>query len=382
MVSSLPPHKGITPYTVNLAAALARQPELDLEIMGFHSLYPRLLYPGGNQEDPTMDDQIPPGVTCRRVISWYDPISWVRAGLSARGDIVHAQWWSYPLAPAYAAMFQVARRRNKPVVLTLHNVLPHEQSTWRNFLNSVVMSYADHIIVHSQRMRDTLVAAKRFPDEKVSVIPHGLLKPALKGPPDRAGARQELGLPREARIVLYFGHIRPYKGIRTLLHAFRIVADRVPDAYLVIAGQPWVNWGRYESSIEGLGIRDRVIIRLEYVPSDQTALYFAAADVLVLPYTHFDAQSGVGAIALALGRAMVVTDVGGLPDIVRDERVVVPPRSAGPLAEAISTVLSDKRLQAKLERDSAELAKEFEWDGIAARTVEAYRSVLEAAAAY
>lgn len=379
MVSSLPPHRGITPYTLHLASALARQLDLELEIIGFRSLYPGFLYPGGQQEDRATRNELPNSVRCRRIISWYDPSSWVRAALAAKGDVVHGQWWSYPLAPAYATIFQVARRRKKPIVLTLHNILPHEQSAWRNFLNSAVISHADHLIVHSQRMRQALLETSRFLERQVSVIPHGLLRPPATGPLDRKVARERLGLREDGRIALYFGHIRPYKGLATLIEAFRLAFDRVRDAHLVIAGQPWMEWDGYGSRIQDLDIHGHVTVRLGYIPTDEVALYFAAADVVVLPYTDFDAQSGVGAIALALGRAMVVTDVGGLPDIVRDERIVVPARNVSALADALSLVLSDEKFQAKLENDSRELAKEFEWEGIAARTVEVYRLVLEPA---
>ncbi|MCH8814213.1 MAG: glycosyltransferase family 4 protein [Chloroflexi bacterium] len=376
LLSSVPPQKGITPYTLGLAGALARQPEVDVELLGYRSLYPGFLYPGGDVEDAAAGDETPSSVSVSRIMNWWDPVSWVRAGRGATGDVVHAQWWSYPLAPSYAVMLAAAKRRGKRVVMTLHNVLPHERSLWKDFLNRMVIRVADHLIVHSRRMRDVLVEEMRFAESEVSVIPHGVLVPP--GPTlGREEAKERLGLAPDAKVVLYFGHIRKYKGIRTLLDAFRTVADEAPSAHLVIAGQPWVDWAPYEARIAVLKLTDRVTTKLGFVASADVGAYFAAADVIALPYSHFEAQSGIGAMALAYERAVVVSDVGGLPDVVSDPRAIVPPRDVGSLGRALTAILTDEPLREKLEQDARELSKEFEWGPIAERTVAVYRSVLE-----
>jgi glycosyltransferase involved in cell wall biosynthesis len=377
LLSSVPPQKGITPYTLGLAGALARQPGVDVELLGYRSLYPGFLYPGGDVEDATAGTDPPRSVNISRIMNWWDPVSWVRAGRGATGDVIHAQWWSYPLAPSYAVMLATARRSGKRVVMTLHNVLPHERSVWKDFLNRTVTRFADHLIVHSERMREVLLEEMRIAESEVSVIPHGVLAPS--GPaPDRREAKERLGLPNDARVVLYFGHIRKYKGIRTLLDAFRAVSDEVPSSHLVIAGQPWVDWVPYEARIAALKLTDRVTTKLGFVAPVDVGAYFAAADVVALPYTHFEAQSGIGAMALAYERAIVVSDVGGLPDVVSDPRAIVPPRDAGSLSRALSAILSDDQLREKLEEDARQLSKEFEWGPIAERTVAVYRNVLSA----
>lgn len=375
LLSSVPPQKGITPYTLALAEALARQSEVGVELLGYRSLYPGFLYPGGDVEDATAGAKTPSSVTVSRVMNWWDPVSWVRAGRGATGDVVHAQWWSYPLAPSYAVALAAAKRRGKRVVMTLHNVLPHERSVWKDFLNRAVIRFADHLIVHSKRMRDALLEEMRIAEPEVSVIPHGVLK--ARGPrPGRAEAKERLGLAPDAKVVLYFGHIRKYKGMRTLLDAFRTVASKAPSAHLVIAGQPWVDWAPYKARIAALKLTDRVTTNLGFVAPADVAAYFGAADVVALPYSHFEAQSGIGAMALAYERAILVSDVGGLPDVVRDPRAIVPPRDAAALGRALTGVLSDEVLQEKLERDARELSKQFAWGPIAERTVGVYRSVL------
>jgi glycosyltransferase involved in cell wall biosynthesis len=176
---------------------------------------------------------------------------------------------------------------------------------------------------------------------------------------------------------LYFGAIRPYKGVATLLEAFKAVSRAVPQSMLLIAGQPWMEWKPLDTIASDPDLGGRVRTHLGFVPSAEVEQYFAAADVVVLPYTHFDAQSGVAAVALSFGRAMVVSRVGGLVDVVRDSAAVVPPNDPGALGRAISAVLSDRALQARLERDSMELAGGFGWDEIAVKTVAVYESVLK-----
>lgn len=377
LISSLPPQKGISAYTLHLVNALAALSDLELEVLAFRSLYPRFLYPGGTVEDAGMQAEIPPAVHRREILTWYDPSSWVRAGLAARGDLVHAQWWSYPLAPMYRVVLSLARRRGKKVVLTLHNVLPHEQGRAKRWLNAMVFSLADHVIVHSAAMKDGLLRAGRFKEPQVSVIPHGILTPPAAGNTSPAEARAELDLPAEAQVVLYFGNIRPYKGVDTLLEAFQIISQKLPEAVLLIAGQPWMDWKPYQARIASLGIGSRVKTRLGFVPFDRVHLFFAAADVVALPYTHFDAQSGVAAMALASSRPTVVTDVGGLPDMVPDPRLIVPAGDPPALADAVCRVLADPVLRRELSEKTAVAAQAFSWDRIAAQTAEVYRALLD-----
>jgi glycosyltransferase involved in cell wall biosynthesis len=374
LISTLPPNKGIADYTAHLVGALAQMPAVSLEVIDFASLYPRRLYPGGELLDPTAQRPEWLGVRVRTVLRWYNPFSWVWAGLSLRGDLVHAQWWSYILAPTYLIALALARLRRRRVIVTVHNVEPHESGRWRQLLNGMVLRLADGYIVHDARSRDVL--EKMVPSEKpVAVIHHGILSSASAGP-STADARRALGLPKDAKVVLCFGNVRPYKGVDVLLRAFADVRKRVPDARLVIAGKPWEDWSRYEALIAELGLRDAVDAHLGFVPASDVGAFFAAADVVALPYLQFDAQSGVGTRALHHGRALVVTDAGGLPELVSDPRAVVPPGDADRLAEALVIVLTDDALRARLEEASKARARDLSWEAIAEQTVAFYRTLV------
>ena len=379
MIGSLPPVKGVSAYTAELLSALARRDDLDLDLVGFRSIYPRWAYPGG---DP--DEQAPPGATHtlalshvkqRRAIAWYNPLSWIWAGLRARGEVVHAQWWSYALAPVYATALGVARLRGKRIVMTAHNVEPHEGGIARRLANRAVFRFAHRYIVHSEANKTTLQRMLRCDPARIDVLPHGVLETPRTGM-SRSTARLQLGIPGDARVALCFGNIRPYKGVDVLLRAFSEVVKEDPRALLLIAGQPWGDWAPYQRLIDELSLADRVKTRLEYIPTAEIEPYFVAADVVVLPYTHFDAQSGVGTRALPFGRPLIVTNTGGLPDLVLEEEAVVPAGDAAALARAITRVLGDDALRDRMAVDSLALAASLGWDAIAERTAAIYAVML------
>jgi glycosyltransferase involved in cell wall biosynthesis len=376
LIGTLPPIRGISPYTSHLLAALDSLPDTEVEFIGFRSLYPRCLYPGRDVVDPVAEAPDFPGVRIRNLLAWYNPTSWVWAGVTCRGRIVHAQWWSYILAPVYVVVLTLARLRGRVVVLTLHNVAPHETSRWRRLMNRLVLRLADHYIVHAEQNRESLVRVHKRAPGRVSVVPHGILEVPRRGL-TRAQARANLGLAENCRAVLFFGHIRPYKGLDTLLRAFQLVRGKVQGAVLLVAGVAWKDAEPPGRLIRDLGLESQVVASLRFVPEGEVETYFVACDVVALPYTHFDAQSGVGTLALSFGKPLVVTDVGGLPELVGDPRAVVPAADPEALAGAISAVLEDTELRARLEEKSRERARLFEWDNVGARTREVYASLMQ-----
>jgi glycosyltransferase involved in cell wall biosynthesis len=374
LVGTLPPNMGIADYTGHLVRGLAGLPDLSLDVIDFSSLYPRRLYPGRQVKDATAAPLQLPNVPVRRLLAWYNPLSWVWAGLSARGDVVHAQWWSYVLAPIYAVVLSLARLRRKRIVLTVHNALPHEGGLPRRLLNRTVLGLADGYVVHDAKSQ-ALLRRQVGGRKEIAVIPHGILE-AAGAPMARDEARRALDLPASAAVALHFGNIRPYKGLDVLIEAFANVRREVPEALLLIAGNPWEDWSRYQTMIDELGISSAVRAHLEFVPSERVRTFFSAADVVVLPYLHFDAQSGVGARALYHGKALIVTDVGGLPELVEDERAVVPAGDPRQLARALAAVLADPALRQRLEQQSSKRAGELQWDAIAQRTAGFYVAML------
>jgi glycosyltransferase involved in cell wall biosynthesis len=378
VVGSLPPQRGISAYCHDLAAALANVAGVDLEFVAFRSLYPPFLYPGGAREAPGASERVIPGARVRRDLTWWNPFGWVGAGLTARGDIVHAQWWSYALAPAYLCLLASARLRRRKVVLTVHNARPHEGGMLARMANRAVLPLAHHIIVHTRQGADALVAAG-VSARRIDVVPMGVPEPRVRDAAETRAARRQLGLSLDARVVLFLGNIRPYKGVMTLLEAFTDVVREVPDARLLVAGQPWGDTGEeIRERVGALGLNASVELRLEYVTEEVMDACFIASDVVVYPYTHFDAQSAAACDALRYGRAIIVTRTGGLPELASDPGVILEPGDRTSLAGAIVAVLRDGALRAALEAGARTKARERSWTLVAGKTTPVYARLLEA----
>jgi glycosyltransferase involved in cell wall biosynthesis len=374
VIGTLPPVKGISAYSLHLAEALSRDPGVSLEFVGFSTIYPKWVYPGSEPSEPGASAPGLQDVRVRNLLTWYNPASWLQAGLTLQGDVVHAQWWSEVLAPIYATVLGIARLRGKRVVMTVHNIAPHEDGWLKCLAGRLALRFAHAYIVHSERNRSRLedLVGTRKP---IAVRRHGALETPRSGL-SPAAAREVLGLNAEAKVILCFGYVRRYKGIDVLLRAFAEVVRAEPSATLVVAGEPWVDWSPYDALIERLGIRDRVRLFLNFIPGNEVEAFFVSADVVVLPYLSFDSQSGAGARALPFGRALLVTDIGGLPELTRNSAAVVPAGDSVGLAEALLRIVQDDNLRDRLAADSLAVARELGWDAIAAATIDFYRSVL------
>jgi glycosyltransferase involved in cell wall biosynthesis len=378
VIGTLPPTKGVSPYTRQLVSALAARDDLDVQVIAFKSIYPRWAYPGGNPKE-TSDEEPPAWLSqpsVRAMVSWWNPISWVRAGFAIDGDVVHAQWWTHVLSPMYLAMLATARLRGKRIVMTVHNVTPHESNAFTRFLARRVMRFGERFIVHSPQNRSSLSMMVRKSDGRTTVLPHGVLDAPRTGM-TREDARRALNIAPNAKVVLAFGNIRPYKGADVLLRSFADVVRQDPDALLMIAGKPWWKFDP-QPLIDELGIGANVRTHLDFVPSSDVEAFFVAADVVALPYTSFEAQSGVGALALPFGRALVVSDEGGLPELTDDPQTIVPAGDAHALTAALSRVLGDAELRQHLEAQSLEIAARLGWNEIASSTMDIYRSMIPA----
>jgi glycosyltransferase involved in cell wall biosynthesis len=374
MLGSLPPLRALSPYCLGLANALAEV--LKVEFISFNKIYPGLLYPGRDlEEDHTFPDANQPNLRVRRRLDWYNPLGWITEGLAAKGSLLHAQWWSLPLWPIYVFVCLGFKARKKPIVFTVHNVRPHEDSRVYRSLCRMLFKLGNHFIVHSAENKDTLREIYKIPDTRVTQIAHGPLDfPSAVF--SREGARQELGFSNEHRVVLLFGAIRPYKGVDVALRAFADLREKMPEVRLLIAGKPWENWESYEALIRKLGIGSLVSTDLRYIPAGEVARFFLASDLVILPYRRFDAQSGVGAAALAFQKPLIVTDVGGLPDLVEDRGCIVPSGDWKALAEKMEQCLHDPERLSKMARQSVRLCKASSWAEVARKTLSVYEAVL------
>lgn len=372
MIGTLPPIKGLSPYCKELAMALSKK--IKIEFIGFRELYPESFYPGGTKIDS--DHVTIKSITNQKdILSWYNPFSWIKVGLIAQGNIVHAQWWSYILAPIYFVFLLIFKIRDKKIVLTLHNVFPHERNWISNLFNKVIFHFGDHFIVHTSSNKQKIISEFNIPLENISIIPHGILKPYRIRGISRSEARKRLNIPLDKKILLFFGNIRPYKGLDILLEAFSLIKQKKPDTILIIAGEPWFDWNRYDVIIKENDLEDSIIKHLQFIPNSEVEYYFKCADIVVLPYIQFDSQSGVGAIALAFKKPLIISDVGGLKDFVKDKKAISKPNDSEDLSRKIIKALEDEKLLKRLSKDSSDLAERYSWSNIAKKTIQIYQKV-------
>lgn len=367
LLGAFPPQaQGIPGYCGALATALAARGPV--HALGFKAMYPRRLFPGVKAAmDPTARPPRAEHLTVAHSLAWYNPLGWCWHAGRTPADVVHIQWWSLPLFPVCLTFAVAARLRRKPTVITVHNVLPHETSPWFRRASRVLYRFADCLMVHSAANREQLLEHFQLPAERVVHIPMGIGDTAADLP-NRQAAREALGVPADAPTLLFFGTIRPYKGLADLLRALAAVRTRHPDVQLLIAGKPWEAWEPYQAIIDHEGLGDCVHTTLDYIPEADVNTYFAAADLAVLPYTHFDAQSAAGAQLLAAGKPLIVTETGGLPDLVgHDPRWIAPPRDPAALAKKIGAFLDNPAAGAAAFTEIAATTREtMSWEAAAA----------------
>lgn len=371
ILGSWPPLPGISSYIHSLAAALVKK--TSVRILTYRHMYPSFLYPGGS---PPTDDTFPPdppGVTVDRVLRWYHPLGWIYRGLITPADIVHVQFWSLPVAPVWWVLMLFFRLRGIPVVMTVHNIAGHESKKSFRFATRRLIALSHIVISHLAKPPAEFVSlVRRLTGRDPAYVPHGLLdlyrrSPLKLDPPILAAGE---------RGILFFGAIRPYKGLDILLEAFDFVHKDVPAARLVIVGRPWEPWDRYAEIIESKPWRDRVITRLGYIPTNEVAGYFDTCELVVAPYLQFDSQSGAALSAIGLGKPLIVTDVGGLPELQPMPDYIIPPAHPQALASAITRALSNRSELDHLTDASRQVASRMNWDHVADETFNIYEALL------
>jgi D-inositol-3-phosphate glycosyltransferase len=291
--------------------------------------------------------------------------------------VVHVHFFhALPLDFAFVAWM---RARGCRLVVSAHDVRPFDAKGWSTPFLRRIYSLADVLIAPSRASREALLTLGIHP-ECVSVIPLGYYRSATQADhPSTAAARTQLGLPADEPVVLFFGQIKEVKGLDVLLHAFSRLLEHRPDARLVIAGTVWKDsWARYAALIEELDLGRRILPQLYHIPDDRVATYFAAANVIALPYRHIY-QSAVVMLALSYGCPVVATRVGGLAEVIEDGEngFLVSPDDPDALAAALRRVLDDPPTAKRMGQTGRRMVEErFSWTRIAARTREVYQQAL------
>lgn len=372
------------PYALGLAAALA-QAGVRFDFIGSddvddpslrQSPQIRVLNLRGDQ---AVNVSLPRKIA--RVLAYYARL--IRYALCARPKIFHILWNNKFEWFDRTLLMLFYRLLGKKIILTVHNVNTRARDGGDSWFNRATLRFqyrcCHHLFVHTEKMRAELISQFAVAASRVSVIPFGLNSTVPDTALTPAAARQRLGLAPAARVILFFGNIAPYKGVEFLVDAFFQLAAGAAPWRLIIAGRPKGNeayWAGLAERIHASPLRDKFLLKIEFVPDAETEIYFKAADVLVLPYTHIF-QSGVLFLGYNFGLPAIAANVGSLQEEIIPGRTgsVVPPRDPAALALALAEFF-DGDLPARPEatrRDIRAFARErYSWAKVAALTTAVY----------
>lgn len=340
------PYKGgIVQHTTQLAHRLSEAGH-DVEIISWRTQYP-FFYPG--QQFVSEDKpELPLHAGSKRVLSWKNPAGWARWGRRMQHfDRLIFIWWVPTIqGPVYLSMLKALGKNRPPISIICHNVLPHEPKPGDRQLARAVLRQCQLVVVHSAAQA-ALAAALTPSPVRLTSLPFSLLKPQLRNTKK----------PRPTGNLLFFGFIRPYKGVDILLRALA----EIPDVQLMIAGEFWGGIKSYNRLIDELGLQDRITVANGYVAADDLARLISAADAVVLPYKEGTASWNVS-LAHVYGTPVIATTVGSLGTQVRDgiDGLLCQPNNVKSLVTALKRFYAPG-MAAKLQAGVPQLTIDEDW---------------------
>lgn len=302
-------------------------------ICSFSLQYPSFLFPGKTQYT---NEPAPKGIKIYSKINSVNPLNWLQVGIQLKKekpDILVVRYWLPIMGPALGTILrQVKKNKHTKIICIADNILPHEKRAGDVLFTKYFIKPVDGFITMSEKVLQDL---RKFTTSKpVKLVQHPLYD-NFGAAVSKVDARLHLNLPQKEKIALFFGFIRKYKGLDLLLKAVAILKNQLVNFKLLVAGEFYEDEKYYQNLIDELGIRDMLILKTNFIADSEVKYYLCAADVLVQPYKNAT-QSGVTPLAYYFEKPMIVTNVGGLPALVPNEKcgLVVAPNSQS-IADAI-----------------------------------------------
>lgn len=352
---------GISHYTTLLLTHLREKHQT--QFYAFTRPYPRLLFPG----DPSHDSSEMQLADIEAIpsVDWANPFSWFKTGLLIAEwspDMVIFPWWMWGWAIPFYAIGKVVSIRAKAKILYIcHNVIEHETAFWKSALSQLGLSIGDYFIVHSQQ--DYANLRRMFPEAKIRVNFHPTYEVFRHKLVSKENARKKLGIDGEfKKVLLFFGIVRPYKGLSYLIQAMPRIIAQMPNLCLLVAGEFWEKEENYLRQIKQLHVEDAVKVINEYIPNEEVGLYFSAADIVVLPYVS-GTGSGIVQIAFGFNKPVIATRVGCLPAVVSDKETgyLIEPKNSRAIVDAVISFYNEGE-QDVLVDNVARNKEKFSWD--------------------
>jgi len=346
---------GISHYTTVLAEHISGQH--DLQFLSFSRQYPKWLFPGKSDIDPSLVN-IKNGKAIK-VLDSLNPFTWlqvIRLVRSFEPDLLIIPWWVTFWAPQFWVISYFLKTKTK-ILFICHNVVEHEANWLSGFLSKLVLKNGDSFIVHSQEDRQNLETL--LPGVEVTQCHHPTYDIFKSVQQHDLNRDNSLGI--SGPVLLFFGFVREYKGLKYLLAALPEALAEVEFTLLVV-GEFWKDKAAYLEEIDRLNIADQVVIVDEYIPNEQVGQYFNRADLVVQPYVSATG-SGVVQIAYGFEKPVLATKVGCLPQVIDDGQTgyLVEPASSAAIAHAIVRYFKEGR-QEEFAKNIRQKSHIFSWE--------------------
>ena len=337
---SYPLRGGLATFNERLARQFIKEGH-KVKIITFSLQYPGFLFPGKTQYSP---DPAPEDLDIEVKVNSINPFNWLKVGLQlkkAKPDLIITRFWLPFMGPSLGTIARLAKNKHTKILAIIDNMIPHEKRPGDRMLSKYFVKSIEGFVVMSRSVKEDM---KQFISSKQQVLyrPHPIYDNF--GPiANREESLKRLALAPSNKYLLFFGFIRDYKGLDLLLKAMADERIKKMNLKAIVAGEFYANEQKYQDLIDELDIRSQLILRTEYIPSEDVRFFFGAADVVVQPYKSAT-QSGISQMAYHFEIPMIVTKVGGLPEIVPDNKVgFVTDVDAQAVADAIVNYYSQNK---------------------------------------
>ncbi|HTO14283.1 MAG TPA: glycosyltransferase [Edaphocola sp.] len=355
--TAYPLRGGIATFNQRLATYL-QEAGHDVTIYSYSLQYPSFLFPGKSQFS---DEAAPENLKIETVINSVNPFNWWKIGNKIRKekpDLIIPRFWMPFFGPSLGTILRLARKnKHTQSIPILDNVIPHEKRIGDKPFTNYFLKANDGFLTMSH---EVLADLRKFDTKKPAVYTPHPLYDVYGEEVERDIALKKLGLPNEHKYLLFFGFIRKYKGLDILLEAMAQKSLKENNIHLIVAGEFYEDEALYRQKIKELNIEDQVHLFSEFIPNEEVKYYFSAADVVVQPYRSAT-QSGISQIAYFFEKPMIVTNVGGLPEIVPHQKVgLVAEVNSKSIAESIEMIYQDGVIES-FKKHIPEEKKKYEW---------------------
>ena len=350
---------GIAHHTTLLFRNLRKRH--DVTFFTFKRQYPRWLFPGRTDVDRSEMAIKEDGGEA--ILDSLNPYSWwnvFRKIKKVNPDLVIIPWWVSFWTPQFWTIASLVRQFTQAKILFLcHNVVAHESRSMDGFFTKLVLKKGDYFVVHSDD--DWKNLRKVVPPANVKKVFHPSYDVFDAKKISKEKAQQKLGI--EGPILLSFGFVRPYKGLKYLIESMPLILERL-NVTLLIVGEFWEDKDPYTKRIETLGIGSKVRIVDEYVPNEDVQLYFAASDVVIMPYVS-GTGSGIAQIAFGFSKPVIATNVGCLPEVIEDGEtgLIVDSQSSEEISKAVIRFY-EENMGEEFPQHIAQGKDRFSWDNL------------------